>query len=600
MDFDYKETTAVMRRIVATSSLQSGVKRLIDYCEKVDGIRTLARQLSKLPYRKDAHDIAAQLEQFAKEKKIPAACKGFYIGLDGLNMPDGHGLQFGCSPHADDSDDAEWASECDTYPGDLMSPLLSEIYRRIDGASVWDYALTLGYCGLALRFAFEKIDSRLLLNGQKARHVCWGHHDGDLLYLGTLSPRGFKPFRPAPQLKKKNLKSVKRTFQKASGPIHWIQRAEQAALQNPNSEHRCAQLLSLADLYAEVGAWDAVNRVLHDVDALRKAGVDLTDAYSLHSSSIIQKHWQSRGESPIPDISWYFGDVEMNAWDDRPIRTPAELDLLKRLQAVVMSGDKKILRREIPKLAREHASLVKKLGDSTRFYQTRKLLMQAYLMLKDIGKANKIAESGEALYYEYASLCFKSDLPASFLSQLEDQELEGAISNLPNLHHAGSSFGKIAKLYAEAGATKRYASIVKRALAHIPKAMKVSCQPWQVVSVFCNLAPAAHIAKDLEGFTYFAAQAEEWAEIQAKSKGSLDSVSSTWVSIADMYAKIGEYEKAIVAAKRIPKKRTRQYILTRYYAHLNRHEEIEAELRKCQTVGRKVDFLESIARSLIP
>ncbi len=134
-------------------------------------------------------DVGESRDWLKRELARRASTTGVYLGLDTLNMDDGagHNVEIGGSAKADpEALDTEWAFE-NSWFGErhLIRGLLEMhgVYSSIrDLFSFADYALFLGYSGIVLAAAAERLD-RKLRSGGMGRLYIWGFHDGDLFPL---------------------------------------------------------------------------------------------------------------------------------------------------------------------------------------------------------------------------------------------------------------------------------------------------------------------------------------------------------------------------------------------------------------------------------
>jgi hypothetical protein len=195
-DFDYEQTMrAVFVAVEHADDVADGIARLIAFCRaEAPADAALWDDLARRDFATDYVQFCDDFGDNLKVSPIPAKYTGFYFGLDGLNMPNGNGIEFGCSDTFDDAKDdgdVNWAYDASHYPFEIASPLLSELYDGVvKMASLADYAVCIAYVGLAVRDALRKLSISDTLGKSRARAVCWGPHDGDLYRLGTLRPDG--------------------------------------------------------------------------------------------------------------------------------------------------------------------------------------------------------------------------------------------------------------------------------------------------------------------------------------------------------------------------------------------------------------------------
>jgi hypothetical protein len=194
--FDYERTMrAVFDEVNEADDAAGGVARLIHFCRaEAPADESLWAVLSQRDFGADAAQFRECFGDNLNSSPIPGKYNGFYFGLDGLNMPKGNGIEFGCSATFDDANDdggVKWAYNGSHYPFEIASPLLSELYDGVvEIASLADHAVCIAYVGLAVRDALRELPISDTLGRAQARAVCWGPHDGDLYRLGTLRRDG--------------------------------------------------------------------------------------------------------------------------------------------------------------------------------------------------------------------------------------------------------------------------------------------------------------------------------------------------------------------------------------------------------------------------
>jgi hypothetical protein len=114
--------------------------------------------------------------------------KGIYLGLDTLNMDNGKGtnIEIGLSAECDPRIfSTDWSYECDYYgKGHLINGLflMSDSFSQsekwsYEERSTAKYVIFLGYSGIILREALQKIDI------ENDFLSVWGFHDGDMFFL---------------------------------------------------------------------------------------------------------------------------------------------------------------------------------------------------------------------------------------------------------------------------------------------------------------------------------------------------------------------------------------------------------------------------------
>lgn len=165
------------------SSPEAALTDLISLCAE-----TLPKEnWSALPKVDLARDIDEAVQWLTEQMREADQPSGICLGLDTLNMEDGDGqnIEFASSKKCDPtSDSQDWLEEDMDYgDGHLIHGLHlfhSEYTNGTwsdEGYSLCDYILFLGYSGIVLMHAFEKISvTNPIL-------VAWGFHDGDVLRL---------------------------------------------------------------------------------------------------------------------------------------------------------------------------------------------------------------------------------------------------------------------------------------------------------------------------------------------------------------------------------------------------------------------------------
>lgn len=184
-----------LTEIVRTSpDAASGWTRLVDFCRDEHP----GPLWSELPAIDPARDVSTAwkwLKDQMHRGAAPKPARGVYLGLDTLNMEggDAYNVEIGATKNCDPSKlETDWAYNCEWY-GDrhLIAGLrdLKRVYEapRYGEASAFaDYALFLGYSGLVLANAIER------LAGTSPFLAAWGFHDGDLFFLGRRDAGGFE------------------------------------------------------------------------------------------------------------------------------------------------------------------------------------------------------------------------------------------------------------------------------------------------------------------------------------------------------------------------------------------------------------------------
>jgi len=147
-----------------------------------------------LPLPDMERDIVAASHWLSAQIAALPDATGIYLGLDTLNMDNGHGtnLDFGGTAACDVSQDqVEWVyGQLKFGEKHLIRGLyeLQQVYSQPRWKSVFsfaDYMLFLGYSGIILGHAFNRLSTvRCLL-------PAWGFQDGDLFVLGRKTPDKF-------------------------------------------------------------------------------------------------------------------------------------------------------------------------------------------------------------------------------------------------------------------------------------------------------------------------------------------------------------------------------------------------------------------------
>lgn len=184
----------ILRILRDAPNLAAGMASLFSYGRELQPEFRLWKRLERIDSASDAQVMLLLLRQQLEDPEISAEYTGFYFGLDGLNMPHGKGVEFGCSRHFRlDATDDKWVYQCDLYPEKIPSDSLSAAYRTgIELGGLADYIVCFGFLGLALRQAFDSIPTTESLNSAPYRAMMWGFHDGDLESLGVIHPQGFQ------------------------------------------------------------------------------------------------------------------------------------------------------------------------------------------------------------------------------------------------------------------------------------------------------------------------------------------------------------------------------------------------------------------------
>ena len=158
-----------------------------------------------LPTLRWADDVAEVREAWVQRARycIPPEASGIYFGIDGLNMPEGKGVELGCSTaHLPGWQSIDFIFNCETYCDDLPLPSLTRLYTwfyreggyetfgSIDNLRL-EYPVCLGIGALVLRDALRTLDASLLIGETAERCFAFGFHDGDMLRLGRATQDGF-------------------------------------------------------------------------------------------------------------------------------------------------------------------------------------------------------------------------------------------------------------------------------------------------------------------------------------------------------------------------------------------------------------------------
>lgn len=161
---------------VQNNDLPDGIARLLAF---VDLKYPKSKDYAKIRKVDFAADAAAIRD--ALEKVLPGDDSAeLYFGLDSLNMPNGKGIEFGAGD----------VNSC--YPNAravLPSAAFGQIFRYAKDTDA-QYALAIGYLGLAIKTAFATIPPRKALGKTRKRTIIFGFHDGDLFPLGQITLKG--------------------------------------------------------------------------------------------------------------------------------------------------------------------------------------------------------------------------------------------------------------------------------------------------------------------------------------------------------------------------------------------------------------------------
>lgn len=134
---------------------------------------------------------------------VPGDASGIYFAIDGLNMPEGKGVEVGCSSgHLPGWQSIDYVFNCETYCPDIPLPSLAALYTwlyarggyetfgSIDNLHV-EYPICLGVTALVFRDALREVDAWSLVGETTERCFAIGFHDGDMLRLGRGTLDGF-------------------------------------------------------------------------------------------------------------------------------------------------------------------------------------------------------------------------------------------------------------------------------------------------------------------------------------------------------------------------------------------------------------------------
>jgi len=188
MSFEPIETACdVIRR---SASVAAGMRELINAADRSSLLTPSQRALL------DEIDFAAEAERLTEALRTELASatlkgvNGFYFGIDGLNMPDGKGIEFGCSAlHEAGIREIQFAWKCEQYLDNLPSTALTQIYSLNEPIQTdAEYLICFGYLGLVLKQAFHSGLARLIHRPADEIAIAFGFHDGDLALLGFVRP----------------------------------------------------------------------------------------------------------------------------------------------------------------------------------------------------------------------------------------------------------------------------------------------------------------------------------------------------------------------------------------------------------------------------
>lgn len=234
--------------------------------------RTLASSMKRLAeegeleaeidYAADAGAVAASLGTLVAKLRPEVTGLCFFLdGEGGVDVMRSTGWKPGIGLEA-------W-TDVARAGGKLRSRALKKAYGEIS-ANPSEYAICLGYLGLALRDGLRAIETAPV-----ERAIAWGYHDGDMFVLGVHGPRGFRltlDLGPTPK-KKKTAPRPKHpklapTPKASRNPRDWLVRA--GLLWLAAEDHGSA--INVADELLEMGEkHDATALVLGAAALVRKA-----------------------------------------------------------------------------------------------------------------------------------------------------------------------------------------------------------------------------------------------------------------------------------------------------------------------------------------
>lgn len=134
---------------------------------------------------------------------LPTDASGIYFALDGANMPDGKGVDLGCSmAHLPGWHGIDYVFDCESYCADIPLPSLTRLYTwlyrdggyetfgAVDNLGL-EIPICLGVTALVFRDALRALDPFTLAGETLERCFALGFHDGDVLRLGRATQEGF-------------------------------------------------------------------------------------------------------------------------------------------------------------------------------------------------------------------------------------------------------------------------------------------------------------------------------------------------------------------------------------------------------------------------
>lgn len=201
--YHFAQIGAIVR---AMPSITDGVERLYGLVRKTPKVfSVVADVLFGLRWEEDVSPIRKAVLQ-RLERCVPRETTGFYMGIDGLNMPDGKGIELGCSTSWKRGDKSiDYIYQCETYCDDLPLKSLAQyytwFYRKNKGLEAFnkagtdslmvEYPVCLGASALVIAHALNEIPSEKLCGTVEERCFAFGFHDGDMMRLGRATKHGF-------------------------------------------------------------------------------------------------------------------------------------------------------------------------------------------------------------------------------------------------------------------------------------------------------------------------------------------------------------------------------------------------------------------------
>lgn len=192
------------RTLRGQRDLGNGYAALLGLLSRQEGVsRGLMDVVRELDFESDVEGLAEQLGRMF-ELWVPEETTGIYLGVDGLNMPDGKGIEVGCSTgHRAGSDDVQFIFECETYLEELDLPTLRQFFEwrygegreevRGEAGLFADYVVGLGATALTFVMALGRVPLEVLLGPEvEERLVVLGFHDGDMLRLVRIRRGGIR------------------------------------------------------------------------------------------------------------------------------------------------------------------------------------------------------------------------------------------------------------------------------------------------------------------------------------------------------------------------------------------------------------------------